>query len=98
MIDPNVTIRPNPRVEHRTLTGGEAVLLHLDTAAYHGLNSMGETIWEELGDGRSFGELVRAIRALLDEDPPELEADLAGFLEALADRDLVEIGSRPTGA
>lgn len=88
-IERDATIRPNPRVEHRTLSGGEAVLLHLDTAAYHGLNRMGEVIWEALGHGATFGELVEKVRALLDEVPPELESDLEGFLGALADRELV---------
>jgi hypothetical protein len=89
MIDDGATIRPNPRVEHRTLAGGEAVLLHLDTAAYHGLNQMGEAIWESLGEGQTFGKLVEAVRAMLDETPPQLRADLEGFVRALADRDLV---------
>jgi hypothetical protein len=89
VIDDGATIRPNPRVEHRTLAGGEAVLLHLDTAAYHGLNQMGEAIWESLGGGQTFGKLVEAVRALLDETPPQLRADLEGFVRALADRDLV---------
>jgi Coenzyme PQQ synthesis protein D (PqqD) len=94
-IDADDVIRPNPRVEHRTLSGGEAVLLHLDTAAYHGLNQMGEAIWDAVGRGCRFGDLVATIRAALDEVPPGLEGDLTAFVEGLAERDLVTIDRSP---
>lgn len=89
MIDAKTRIRPNPRVEHRTLTGGEAVLLHLDTAAYHGLNATADLIWEAVGGGSTFGDLVTAIRERLADAPQALEDDIAAFVAALAERDLL---------
>ena len=82
-------IRVNPRVEHRTLTGGDAVLLHLDTAAYHGLNPVGELIWESVGSGTTFAELVATVRGRIEDAPPALEEDVAAFLSELIERDLV---------
>lgn len=88
MIDAGARIRRNPRVEHRTLAGGEGVLLHLDTAAYHGLNATGELIWDSIGSGTTFGELVLSVRRL-DDAPFELEGDVAAFVAALAERGLI---------
>lgn len=91
MIADGARIRVNPRVEHRSLNGGDAVLLHLDTAAYHGLNPVGEVIWESVGSGTTFGELVAAVRGRLEDAPPALEEDVAAFVSALVERDLVVV-------
>lgn len=93
MIDGSDRIRPNPRVEHRELTTGEAVLLHLDTAAYHGMNQTGALIWSSIGAGSTFAELVAVVRAALDDPPEGLEDDVATFVESLAARDLLIVTS-----
>ncbi len=89
-------IQPNPRVTYRKLADGSGgVLLHLDTAAYHGLNETGVTIWGLIGDGVTFGQLIEGLRGTLDEVPDDLEDDVAGFISGLAERGLVVIGSLP---
>jgi hypothetical protein len=67
------------------------VVLHLDTAAYHGLNGGGVLVWEML-DGISFGQLLDDLRARLDDAPAGFEQDIDRFLTALAERDLVLLG------
>jgi len=85
------TVRRSPRAVHRRLSGEEgAVILHLDTAAYHGLNQVGSLIWELIGDeGTVMGQLVAQLRAQLAEAPADLEDHVLEFLEALAERDIV---------
>ena len=83
------SVRRSPRASFRRLENGSAVVLHLDTAQYHGLNEVGAAIWD-LADGRTFEEIVRGLREQLEDPPPELEADVTAFLEALHERELVE--------
>ena len=55
MIDATTLLRRNPRVESRSMGEGEGgVLLHLDTAAYHGLNEVGVLIWSLLEEPKAF--------------------------------------------
>ncbi len=89
----DVPVRPNPRSTYRELADGSgAVLLHLDTAAYHGLNGIGTVIWRLVRPGTTFGVMVEALREQVEDPPPELEQDVAAFLRALQARDLVLIG------
>jgi len=91
MIDRATVIRRNPRVEFRELgEEGGAVLLHLETGAYHGTNEVGALIWDFLGDqGMAFGALVERLRSELEETPEGLESEISEFLEELATRNLI---------
>ena len=69
----------------------EAVLFCTQSEVYFGLNSVGKTIWELLGDGVTrFDKLI----ALLSQRYPEVEErvlqeDAAEFLEQLHENGLV---------
>lgn len=85
-------LRPNPRVAHRDLAEeGGAVLLHLDTGAYHGINQVGTLIWKLLGEGTTFETLLTELRATFEDSPANLEEDIGLFLTRLADRDLIYV-------
>jgi hypothetical protein len=88
-IQPGTSVRRSPRASFRKLENGSAVVLHLDTAQYHGLNEVGAAIWD-LADGRSFEEIVDGLREEIDDPPASLDEEVAEFLEALHDRELVE--------
>ena len=93
MLAEMTTFRPNPRVEFRRLGDGEgAVLLHLDTAAYHGLNEVGVFVWKTIENGATFEEVIAQLRANIEDTPPELEQEIKEFLDELASRDLVLVG------
>jgi hypothetical protein len=93
MLDPSTVIRRNDRVEYRSLGDGEGgVLLHLGTAAYHGVNEVGALVWKSL-EGVTFPQLVDEVRAHLASTPPSLEADIADFVGDLVERDLVSYES-----
>jgi len=83
-------IRRNARVVYRQLADGDAVLLHLDTAAYHGINDIGALIWELIADGPTFPDLLARLRARLDGAPPTLEQEIASYLDDLSARDLID--------
>lgn len=92
MLDPSTTVRQNPRVAFRALAEGEGgVLLHLDTAQYHSVNAVGAAIWELAAEAPTLADLMRELRAKLDDPPDGLEADVDEFLGQLSERRLVEL-------
>jgi hypothetical protein len=93
MIDHDTVILRNPRVEFRRLGEEEGgVLLHLDTAAYHGLNEVGCLVWTLL-DGINFGELLVRLREELEDVPATLDSEISEFLDGIAERGLVSFES-----
>jgi hypothetical protein len=94
MIEATTVLRRNPRVEYRSMGEGEGgVLLHLDTAAYHGLNEVGALIWRLLEEPKAFDTLIQELRDRLQKVPPQFEEEIGQFLGELAERGLVEPAS-----
>lgn len=91
-MDDDTAIRREPRATYRQLTDGSAVILHLDTTAYHTVNETGAAIWELLAEPTTFRAVVDGLAAQLDERPDTLDDDTATFVTALAERGLVTIG------
>lgn len=91
VIPPDTVIRPGERAVYRALAEGGGVVLHLDSAAYHGLTRVGAVIWELMGPGITFGALLGELQARLDDAPPELAADVTEFLRKLEERDLATL-------
>jgi hypothetical protein len=90
MIQETTVLRRNPRVEYRSMGEGEGgVLLHLDTAAYHGLNEVGALIWRLLEEPKPLDVLLRELRGELQEVPSRFEDEIRQFLSELAERDLI---------
>ena len=92
MIEPGSKIRQSPQVAARELSAEEgAVLLHLETAQYHGINprgaaDLGAPRWRT--DGR---DVVAAVRAQIIDPPPQLEDDVLEFLNDVLERGLVVV-------
>jgi hypothetical protein len=83
-------VTANPRVRYHGLAGDEGgVLLHLDTGQYHGVNSLGSMIWRLLDGTRTGPAITAELRRHLESCPPTLDEDVASFLAALRERDLV---------
>ena len=86
----DAVIRRNPQVVYRELAGeGGAVLLHLDSGAYHGLNETGILIWSLIDGERTFDQLVADVREQRDDPPDDLGAETERFLADLRARDLI---------
>jgi hypothetical protein len=93
MLESTIIVNRNPRVEYRALGEGEGgVLLHMDTAAYHGLNEIGSLVWSLLDD-ISFEDLIAKLQTRLEDLPPTFDEEISEFLDELAVRDLVLYGT-----
>lgn len=90
---PRTVIQQSERAVFRGLANGGGVLLHLDSAAYHGVNPVGALIWELTKQTITFQDLVGQLRDRLDDPPEDLEDDVAAFLGKLGERDLVTFTS-----
>jgi hypothetical protein len=88
-MEPTTMIRPNDGVAYQELAEGSGVLLHLETAQYHGVNPIGALVWALLGEGTTFGVLMRSLSERVEDPPPELDRDIEAFLEDLRVRHLV---------
>ena len=85
MIDPSTVVRHDPRATFRRLADDQgAVVLHLDTSLYHGVNEIGAAVWELSEDGMAFGDLVTTLRERVEDPPADIEADIEEFLYANA--------------
>ena len=88
----HTVVRRNPQVVARELAPpAGAVLLHLDTGAYHGLNRVGLIVWELIDGARSVADLVSGVRERIADTPAQVDEDVRAFVEGVLDRGLVEI-------
>ena len=70
---------------------GEAVILHLDSGTYFGLNAVGTRIWQLLErDGRLIA-VLDDLRAEYEAAPDVLERDLLDLVSRLVDARLGEV-------
>jgi Coenzyme PQQ synthesis protein D (PqqD) len=91
-IAPESKVRQSPDAVARELSPSEGgVLLHLKTAQYHGLNPVGLLIWELLDGERTVSDVVDAVRARVEDAPPELEGEVLSFLNDVHERGLVQV-------
>jgi hypothetical protein len=91
-IEPQSKVVKSPEVVARELSADEGgVLLHLETAQYHGVNPIGLLIWELLDGERTVREVVEAVRARVEGAPPQLEGDVMQFLNDVHERGLVAV-------
>lgn len=79
-----------PEVLSRVLDG-EAVLLHLGTGSYFGMNEVATSAWEKIAKGTTFGALREALLQEFEVDEAVLEKDLSDLVTALEAQRLVLI-------
>jgi Coenzyme PQQ synthesis protein D (PqqD) len=92
MLEPQTLIQRSPRAVYRNLTGGAgAVVLHLDTAAYYGVNLVGAIVWNLLEQEITVQRLVEELRGRLEAGPTTLGEEIREFVQQLVDRDLVRL-------
>lgn len=91
-MNPETVVRRNPQVVARELAPpAGAVLLHLETGAYHGLNRVGLVVWELIDGARPIADLVAGVRQRIPDAPPSVEEDVGVFVKGILDRGLVEV-------
>lgn len=94
MIPPEAVIRRGAELVYRELPEG-AGLMHLGNGAFYSLNSTGAVIWELIEGGVTFAGLVDSLERSVLDAPDGIAEEASSFLEALAERDLVEIVTPP---
>lgn len=70
---------------------GEAVILHLESGQYYGLDTIGTRIWTLLGDHPRPRDIAAALLEDYDVDAERLAADLLALLARLAERRLIDV-------
>lgn len=73
-----------------TQVDGEYVLMSPDLT-YHGVEGVGNRIWDLLDEPMSVAELVAAIIAEYDVTPEQAESDLVGFIGEMQSKGLMTI-------
>ena len=73
--------------------GGEAVILHLGSGTYYGLDEVGNRIWDLIQEPKSVEEVRAAISEEYEVDPDRCEEDIILLLRRLADERLIEVES-----
>lgn len=76
--------------------GNEAVILHVKTGSYYGLNEIGTHIWNLIQEPKSFGAVRDAILSEYDVDQARLESDLNAIFDDLLKKGLIEIHDEAT--
>lgn len=67
----------------------EFLILDLSSNLYFGLNELGRVIWQALGTGRNFGEVVTEICDNFEVEEAVARVDAAEFIGDLIGRGLV---------
>lgn len=80
---------PHDQVVCRQLADGEAVLLHLTSGQYHGVNATGLAIYELVDGKRSAAAIADRVAGDFLDAPDELSDLVADFLAALDERGLI---------
>ena len=83
------TVQISEDVVFRELDG-EAVLLHLGTGIYFGLNEVGTRIWTLLGQNGSLQSVLDDMLKQYDAAPDRLEKDLLQLVEQMREKGLVQ--------
>ena len=70
---------------------GEAVILHLDSGTYFGLNAVGTRIWQLMEREGRLTAVLEDLRAEYDAAPDVLERDLLDLVARLVEARLGEV-------
>ena len=90
MITEETVVVASPNLSFANL-GGEAVVLHVETGRYYGLNEIGGFILEQSKSPIQVGQLVDQLLKEYDVERSRLLGDLSGFLEHLSAHQLVQL-------
>jgi hypothetical protein len=72
---------------------GEAVILHLGTSTYFGLDDIGTRIWQLAVDGRTVREICSTLPDEFDAPAGQIERDVVALVEQLLSKDLLRAAS-----
>jgi hypothetical protein len=91
MTDTKTKVVPHTETLFTQLQDGEAVLLHLETHAYYGLNETGTRIWQLITEGLTVGEICDQLQDQFEVGDDDVQQYVIGFANELSDAHLVEL-------
>lgn len=71
--------------------GGETVILDLDGGTYFGLDAVGTSIWQLMGQGKTLAEICDAMIATYEVARSDIERDVIALAESLHERQLIAV-------
>ena len=92
MAEPKRAVRVSSSALYREVHG-EAILLHLDSGEYFGLDAVGTRIWQLIVERGDLDDVRAAMLAEFDVDPVTLQNDLDRMVDELTAKRLIEIDS-----
>ena len=75
---------------------GEAVILHLGSGVYYGLNSVGTRVWTLIQSPISASEVREVLMAEYEVEAEVCEKELIALLNELSDRGLIKMTTNGT--
>jgi Coenzyme PQQ synthesis protein D (PqqD) len=84
---------PNLASTSGEVIDGEAIIMNHDTGVYFNCAGCGAMIWQAVTAVRSLEEIVDYLAKCYARDRADLIADVAGFIDALKEHDLIETAS-----
>lgn len=90
-MSPQTLITASSEITYAELEG-EALVLHVATGQYYGLNKLGLDILELAKGSITYEALVEQLLERYDVPSEQLSADLESFLQDLEKRSLVKLG------
>jgi hypothetical protein len=94
MPEPRRIARVSPSVLSREVHG-EAILLHLDSGEYFGLDTVGARVWQLIGEKGDLIDVEATLGREYDVDRARLARDVERIVAELIARHLIEIESVP---
>jgi hypothetical protein len=91
------TIRISPSTLYREVQG-EAILLHLDSGEYFGLDGVATRIWQLMVEKGNLDAVERAMLEEFDVDSAVVSADLTRLVDELVAKGLIEVDGAPSSA
>jgi hypothetical protein len=89
-LSPDDRLACSPEVLSRVLDG-EAILLHLGSGTYFGMNEVATRAWELIVAGTTYAAMCSSLVAEFEVSQAEIERDMREFLSALQDKHLVTV-------
>ncbi|PSO82374.1 MAG: PqqD family protein [Cyanobacteria bacterium QS_4_48_99] len=70
---------------------GEAVILHLNSGVYYGVNEVGARIWNSIQQQKTVNDLQGMLLEEYEVEPEQLRSDTLPLLQQLAAEGLIEV-------
>lgn len=71
--------------------GDETVILDLTSGTYFGLDTVGTSIWQLMGEGKTLAEICDAMIATYEVARSDIEHDVISLAESLHERQLIAV-------